>query len=39
MIRIPSFKLKFSSAQEYVEYMMEKDLQEFKKYPNRPINK
>ena len=37
MNNIPSFKYRFSSAQEYVEYMMIRDYELMRKNPNKPI--
>jgi len=37
MSRIPSFNLRFESAQEYVEYIFKRDLDEMKKNPTKRI--
>ena len=37
MSNIPSFKFRFSSAQEYIEYTLERDLEILKKNPNKTI--
>ena len=37
MERIPSFKLRFDSAQDYVEYMLKRDLEIMKKNPTKKL--
>ena len=37
MERIPSFKLRFNCAQDYVEYMFKRDLEIMKKNPTKKI--
>lgn len=37
MSKIPSFNLRFESAQEYVEYVFQRDLEIMKKNPTKKI--
>lgn len=37
MMKIPSFNLRFESAQDYVEYVFKRDLEVMKKNPTKKI--
>jgi len=37
MMKIPSFNLRFESAQDYVEYVFKRDLEVMKKKPTKKI--